>query len=59
MNKEQFIEEIRKYSREHAMSCVVDPEEHLDAVEAIEYDYIEGAIKAFEIIYNTTWDDEK
>lgn len=31
-------------------SCVCDADEHDDAVEAIAADYIEGAMRAFEIL---------
>lgn len=33
-----------------AKSCVCDADEHDDAVEAIATDYIEGAMRAFEIL---------
>lgn len=40
MNYEEFVETIEKYAK----SCVCD------AVEAIAADYIEGAMRAFEIL---------
>lgn len=46
MNYEEFVETIEKYAK----SCVCDADEHDDAVEAIAADYIEGAMRAFEIL---------
>ena len=46
MNYEEFVETIEK----DAESCVCDADEHDDAVEAIAADYIEGAMRAFEIL---------
>lgn len=48
MNYEEFVETIEKdaeqYAKSYAKSCVCD------AVEAIAADYIEGAMRAFEIL---------
>lgn len=48
MNYEEFVETIEKDAERYAKSCVCD--EHDDAVEAIAADYIEGAMRAFEIL---------
>lgn len=45
MNYEEFVETIEKDAEQYAKSCVCD-----DAVEAIAADYIEGAMRAFEIL---------
>lgn len=47
MNYEEFVETIEKDAEQYAKSCVC---EHDDAVEAIAADYIEGAMRAFEIL---------
>lgn len=44
MNYEEFVETIEKDDEQYAKSCVCD------AVEAIAADYIEGAMRAFEIL---------
>lgn len=44
MNYEEFVETIEKDTEQYAKSCVCD------AVEAIAADYIEGAMRAFEIL---------
>ena len=49
MNYEEFVETIEKDAEQYAKSCVCDADEH-DAVEAIAADYIEGAMRAFEIL---------
>lgn len=46
MNYEEFVETIEKDAEQYAKSCVCDD----DAVEAIATDYIEGAMRAFEIL---------
>ena len=48
MNYEEFVETIEKDAEQYAKSCVCDADEH--AVEAIAADYIEGAMRAFEIL---------
>lgn len=50
MNYEEFVETIEKDAEQYAKSCVCDADEHDDAVEAIAADYIEGAMRAFEIL---------
>lgn len=50
MNYEEFVEIIEKDAEQYAESCVCDADEHDDAVEAIAADYIEGAMRAFEIL---------
>ena len=50
MNYEEFVEAIEKNDEQYAKSCVCDADEHDDAVEAIAADYIEGAMRAFEIL---------
>ena len=47
MNYEEFVETIEKDTEQYAKSCVCDADEHDDAVAA---DYIEGAMRAFEIL---------
>lgn len=42
--------EIQTLNNAYAKSCVCDADEHDDAVEAIAADYIEGAMRAFEIL---------
>lgn len=44
MNYEEFVETIEKDAEQYAKSCVCDE------VEAIAADYIEGAMRAFEIL---------
>ena len=44
MNYEEFVETIEKDAEQYAKSCVCD------ADEAIAADYIEGAMRAFEIL---------
>lgn len=44
MNYEEFVETIEKDAEQYAKSCVCD------AVEVIAADYIEGAMRAFEIL---------
>lgn len=44
MDYEEFVETIEKDAEQYAKSCVYD------AVEAIAADYIEGAMRAFEIL---------
>ena len=48
MNYEEFVETIEKDAEQYAKSCVRDADD--DAVEAIAADYIEGAMRAFEIL---------
>lgn len=50
MNKEEFLNKIYELATEHAKSCVFDPEEHADAVEAIAYDFSEGAYAAYRLL---------
>lgn len=50
MNYEEFVETIEKDAEQYAKSRVYDADEHDDAVEAIAADYIEGAMRAFEIL---------
>lgn len=50
MNYEEFVKTIEKDAEQYAKSCVCDADEHDDAVEVIAADYIEGAMRAFEIL---------
>lgn len=45
MNYEEFVETIEKDAEQYAKSCVCDADE-----QAIAADYIEGAMRAFEIL---------
>lgn len=50
MNKEEFLELIKKNAIEYAYCTVVEPEEHQDAIDTIIYDYTSGALKAYELL---------
>lgn len=50
MSKDEFINQIESEAMEYAMDCVFNPEEHMDAVEGIAADYIEGAYAAYELL---------
>lgn len=50
MDKEEFLELIKKIAKEYAYCTVVEPEEHQDAIDTIMYDYTSGALKAYELL---------
>lgn len=50
MSRDEFINQIESEAMEYAMECVFNPEEHMDAVEGIAADYIEGAYRAYELL---------
>lgn len=50
MKKEEFKTFIEKSARAYAIETVQDPDNHMDAVECIEADYLEGAWDAYEIL---------
>ena len=54
MSKYEFINLIESEAMEYAMDCVFNPEEHMDAVESIAADYIEGAYTAYELLTGET-----
>lgn len=50
MTKEEFESAIEKEAIVYLKETLLDYEEHEDAAEAILTDYIEGAIKAYELL---------
>lgn len=50
MNKEEFLELIKKNAIEYAYCTVVEPEEYQDAIDTIIYDYTSGALKAYKLL---------
>lgn len=56
MTKEEFGRLISENAVAHATESVIDPEDHDDAVEAIIADYIEGALKAYELLTGTIYE---
>lgn len=54
MNKNEFINRIESEAMEYAMDCVFDPEEHMNVVEGIATDFIEGAYTAYEFLTGET-----
>lgn len=54
MNYEEFVEAIEKAADDYAKGCVMDADEHEDAVDAIASDFIEGAMKAYELLHGRT-----
>lgn len=57
MTKEEFYTKLEEEASAYALDCVIDASEHMDAVDAIKGDFIEGGIIAYCILNNTTWDD--
>lgn len=55
MTKEEFYEKLEKEADIYSYESVMDPEEHMDAVEAIKNDFLEGGVTAYCILNNTTW----
>lgn len=56
MTKEEFGKIIEDSATTYAIGAIVDPEEHWDAIEAVAVDYIEGAIKAYELLTGTIYE---
>lgn len=56
MTKEEFGKLMTENAVAYATESVVDPEEHDDAVEAIITDYIEGGLKAYELLTGTVYE---
>lgn len=56
MTKEEFNKLIEDSAVEYAVSTVDNPDEHSDAVDAIVIDYVEGAIKAYELLIGTYYE---
>lgn len=54
LSREEFIKEIEKAADDYARGCVMDADEHEDAVDAIASDFIEGAMKAYELLRGRT-----
>lgn len=50
MERDEFIGLANSAALEYASSCVVDPEEHQDAVDVIADDFEEGAIWAYSVL---------
>lgn len=50
MNKEEFLELIKKKAEEYVHCTVVEAEEHQDAVYTIIYDYTAGALEAYRLL---------
>ena len=56
MTKEEFGRLMTENDVEYATKSVIDPEDHDDAVEAIIADYIEGGLKAYELLTGTIYE---
>ncbi len=52
MTKEEFDIKIEECASAYALGTVVDPSDHMDAVNVIKEDYLAGARDAYELLEN-------
>lgn len=50
MSTDIFWTAIEEEALAYAFESIIDPDNHLDAVEAVKMDYLEGARKAYELL---------
>lgn len=50
MTLDEFINTMESQGMEYAKKSVLDPDDHMDAVQAIADDYLEGAIDAWYLL---------
>lgn len=50
MEQQEFSDIINELASSYALEMVVDPDAHMDAVDCIKGDYIEGAYAAYKLL---------